>query len=105
MSDLNIVTVIQARTSSSRLPKKVLMSVCGKPLLLRMVERVQAANLSGKIVVATSTHRDDDVIVKLCKDENISCYRGNLNDLLDRHYQAAKNIKPKWLRKFLPTAH
>lgn len=93
MPDLNIVTVIQARTGSSRLPKKVLMSVCGKPLLLRMVERVQSAKLAGKIVVATSTHRDDDVIEKLCKEENISCYRGDLNDLLDRHYQTAKKYK------------
>jgi len=93
MPDLKIVTVIQARTGSSRLPQKVLMPVCGKPLLLRMIERVNAANLAGQIVVATSTRKEDDVIAKLCKEENINCFRGSLNDLLDRHYKAAKKFK------------
>ena len=92
MSDLNIVTVIQARTSSSRLPKKVLMSICGKPLLLRMVERVQAAKLTDHIIVATSTHTNDDIIEEICKDADLDCFRGDLNDLLDRHYQAAKGL-------------
>jgi spore coat polysaccharide biosynthesis protein SpsF len=90
MSELKIVTVIQARTGSSRLPQKVLMSICDKPLLIRMIERVKAAQLSGQIVVATSTDKDDDVIEELCSKENIDCYRGDLNDLLDRHYQTAK---------------
>lgn len=93
MNDLKIVTVIQARTGSSRLPQKVLKPVCGKPLLLRMIERVKAANLAGEIVVATSTHKNDDVIENLCKEENVNCFRGNLNDLLDRHYKASKKFK------------
>ena len=42
-----IVTVIQARTGSTRLPNKVLRPLAGKPLLVRMVERVTAAQLAG----------------------------------------------------------
>lgn len=90
MSELNIVTVIQARTGSSRLPNKVLLSLCDKPLLIRMFERVNSAYLTNKIVVATSTSKEDDLIEKLCEQENINCFRGNLNDLLDRHYQVGK---------------
>lgn len=93
MSETKIVTVIQARTGSSRLPKKVLMSICGKPLLLRMIERVKAARLAGHIVVATSDHKEDDAIEDLCRGADIDCYRGDLNDLLDRHYKAAKRYK------------
>jgi spore coat polysaccharide biosynthesis protein SpsF len=88
MRELKIVTVIQARTGSSRLPKKVLLSICGKSLLIRMVERVNNARLAGRIVIATSTNGEDDPIEELCASEGLDCFRGNPTDLLDRHYKA-----------------
>ncbi|KUG25635.1 n-acetylneuraminate cytidylyltransferase [hydrocarbon metagenome] len=90
MNEIRIVTVVQARTSSSRLPNKILLEVLGKPLLIRLLERISTSKLVGKIVVATSTEKDDNPIEKLCKENNIEIYRGSLNDLLDRHYQVAK---------------
>jgi spore coat polysaccharide biosynthesis protein SpsF len=87
---MNIVTVIQARISSSRLPGKVLLPLLGKPLLFRMIERVKRAKLIGTIVVATSTNQEDDKIKFACEEENTTCFRGHLTDLLDRHYQLAK---------------
>ena len=85
-----IVTVIQARSGSTRLPGKVTMEILDRPLLLRMIERVQRATLAGTIVIATTTESSDDVIEELCKKEGLHCYRGDRDDLLDRHYQAAK---------------
>lgn len=85
-----IVTVIQARTGSTRLPNKVLRPVAGKPLLARMVERVLAAELAGTVVVATTNDAADDPIVRLCREEGFPCYRGDAADLLDRHYRAGK---------------
>ncbi|GMU96837.1 cytidylyltransferase domain-containing protein [Ignavibacterium album] len=87
---MNIVTVIQARTGSSRLPNKVLLPLSGKSLLERMVERVKWSELAGKIVVATTEEESDNIIEKICKKNNLLLYRGNTQDLLDRHYQAAK---------------
>lgn len=87
---MNIVTVIQARMSSSRLPGKVMLPILGKPLLLRMIERVRNSNLAGKIIIATSANPDDDRIETLCWENNVICFRGNLTDLLDRHYQVGK---------------
>ncbi len=84
----NIVTVIQAKMKSTRLPNKVMLSLAGKPLLLRMVERVKSSKLSGTVVVATTTDSDDDQIYSLCKDEGINVFRGHPSDLLDRHYKA-----------------
>lgn len=88
-SDLNIVTLIQARTGSSRLPNKVLLDVIGKPLLVRMVERVQMAAKVGQVVVITSNLPEDDVIESFCYIYDITCFRGHPFDLLDRHYHAA----------------
>ena len=85
-----IVTVIQARTGSTRLPNKVLRPLVGKPLLARMVERVLAAELAGTVVVATTTDAADDPIAELCRVEGFLCYRGDAEDVLDRHFQAGR---------------
>lgn len=87
---MNIVTIVQARCSSSRLPNKVLLPLVGKELLLRQIERMSVSKMIVKIVVATSLEASDDFIEKLCNENSITCFRGSLNDLLDRHYQAAK---------------
>jgi len=84
----NIVTVIQARMKSTRLPNKVFLSLAGKPLLVRMVERVKASKLTGTVLVATTTDQEDDIIYNLCKSEGINVFRGHPTDLLDRHYRA-----------------
>lgn len=93
MIHTNIVTVIQARTASSRLPNKVMLSLCGKPLLLRIVERVSKAKLTGTVVIATSSNAEDDPIEELCAKEKLNCSWGHPTDLLDRHYFAAKKFK------------
>lgn len=92
MADPRVVTIVQARTGSSRLPDKVLRPLLNKPLLVRMVERVQAARLVGTVVVATTTNHVDDVIEMICRWEGVACFRGHPSDLLDRHYQAARQF-------------
>ncbi|MBT8379807.1 MAG: glycosyltransferase family protein [Ignavibacteria bacterium] len=86
---MKILTVIQARMGSKRLPGKVLLPLSGKPLLLRMYERVEAAKNAGEIVMAVTKEKIDDEIVKLCEKNNLNYFRGHTNDLLDRHYEAA----------------
>ena len=84
-----IITIIQTRRGSSRLPDKVLMPLQGKPLFVRQAQRVQAATLSGKVIIATTTDKVDDEVAAACRQENLECFRGHPHDLLDRHYQTA----------------
>lgn len=86
---MKILTVIQARRGSTRLPDKVMMPVLGEPILLKMIERVKRSKLHGQLCVATTLEEKDDIIVELCKTHQIDCYRGHSTDLLDRHYQTA----------------
>ncbi|MBN2093373.1 acylneuraminate cytidylyltransferase [candidate division KSB1 bacterium] len=88
LQSLKIVTVVQTRTGSTRLPNKVMLPIIGKPLFVRMVERIQAAKLVGTVVVATTTEKQDDIIEETCHQENLPCFRGHPCDLLDRHYRA-----------------
>jgi len=86
----NIVTVIQARIGSSRLPGKIMLPLADKPLILRMYERVAFSKYAGKIIVAITKDQLDNELFNLCKKNNIEIYRGNTLDLLDRHFQTAK---------------
>ncbi len=88
---VKIVGVVQARVGSSRLPGKVLKEVLGRSMLERQVERVSASSELDHVTVATSTESEDDAIEALCLGAGISCYRGHLTDLLDRHYQAGRS--------------
>lgn len=87
---VKIVIVVQARMSSSRLPGKVLLPILGKSLLYRMVERLQMISHRATVVIATSTDHRDDLIVTEAAQIGVPCYRGSLDNCLDRHYQAGK---------------
>jgi len=86
---MSTMTIIQARSGSARLPGKIFLDIAGKPLLVRMVERVKAARLVGMVVVATTVDGEDDAVEKICEEHGISCFRGHPTDLLDRHYKCA----------------
>ena len=84
-----VLIIIQARSGSTRLPDKIFLSLSGKPLLIRMFERVNSSKVKNDIVVATTKDSSDDKVAELCKINDINCFRGDTNDLLDRHYKAA----------------
>ena len=85
----NILAIIQARMSSSRLPGKALIDIAGKPILQHMLERVQKANNLDGLLLATTTDPSDDILEQFCYSHDLLCYRGSLPDVLDRYYQSA----------------
>ena len=85
-----ILGVLQARVSSSRLPGKVLKPILGEPMLARQLERAKRSQRMDALVVATSDRAEDDPIQTLCEKQGVACFRGNLNDVLDRFYLSAK---------------
>lgn len=87
---MTVIAIIQARMSSTRLPGKVLLPLANKPVLAHVVERLSYSRLIEKIVIATSVDSSDDSIADFCGENNFLCYRGSLEDVLDRYYQSAK---------------
>src|SRR4029077_18504701 len=92
---MNGLGILQARASSSRLPGKVLKPILGKPMLLHQLDRVRRAASLDAIVVATSSDPSDDAIVTLCAAGGVGCFRGSLDDVLDRFYHAALPYRPE----------
>ena len=84
------LAILQARVSSTRLPGKVLRPLLGVPLLLRQVERVLRSRNLGELVIATSIDPSDDPLAELCRSSGLACFRGSLNDVLDRFYRVAE---------------
>jgi spore coat polysaccharide biosynthesis protein SpsF len=89
-----ILAVLQARVSSSRLPGKVLKPILGVPMILRQAERVRRAVEVDRLLVATSVDPSDDPLAELCAGNGIECFRGSLDDVLDRFYRAARPFSP-----------
>jgi spore coat polysaccharide biosynthesis protein SpsF len=77
---LGVIT--QARTTSTRLPGKVLLEAGGRTLLDHHVDRLQAADLD--VYLATTVNATDDPIVALAEARGLPVHRGSEDDVLSR---------------------
>jgi len=86
---MKTLAILQARMGSSRLPGKILSGIEGKPMLLRIWERVQQIQGLDQSLVATSAEPADDAVEEFCRSHGVPFFRGSMDDVLDRFYQAA----------------
>ena len=90
---MKIVACIEARYSSTRLPGKMLADIEGKPLLVRVIDRVKKSKNVDEIIIATSTNILDKKISDIAKSSNVKYFTGSEFDVLDRVVQANKSVK------------
>ena len=84
---MKVVALLQARSSSQRLPGKIFEDISGKPMLHRIIERVRSPRYD--VVVATSSQPSDDRVAELCVSLGVVCFRGSEADVLGRMCGAA----------------
>ena len=84
--------IITARLKSTRLPKKILLEVKGKPLIVHMINRIKYSKKIKNIIIATSTNPQDDLLEEISKKQNIDCFRGSEEDVLMRLLGAARKF-------------
>ncbi len=89
--NLKISAVIQARMTSRRLPGKVLKQVCGKPLFLHLLRRVERCTEIDDIILATSSDPTDDPLHDFGLSCGIRVHRGPLEDVATRLSEAARS--------------
>ena len=89
--EFGVLTIIQARHGSSRLPGKALMKLAGKPMLAHVIERAVA--IGWPVMVATSTEKQDDKIAKLATKCGVKVHRGDQKDVLGRMSDAARHAR------------
>ncbi len=88
-----VVAIIQARLGSTRLPGKSLAAIAGKPLLAHVVERMMACATVHDVVVATTQDPSDAAVAHAAETFGAAVYRGSVDDVLDRYYQAARGAR------------
>lgn len=79
-----VIGIIQARTSSTRLPRKVLREVGGKPMIIFQMERLRQCKRVDKFILATSVDKSDDELSDLVDGAGFKVFRGDLQDVLER---------------------
>lgn len=87
-----VVLILQARMGSTRLPGKSLFDLAGKPLVARIIERVQRCRNIDEIILAIPDTIENNPLEKLSENYDVVLFRGSENDLVDRYYHAAKSL-------------
>ena len=87
MTRVGIIT--QARTASTRLPRKILIEVGGKTLLDHHLDRLAVSGLP--VFVATTTSADDKEIASLAAGRDVGVHRGSEADVLSRFHGCASD--------------
>ena len=84
--------ILQARTSSKRLPEKVIKLLNGKPMIERQIDRIQNSKRVDSICIATSDSESDDIISEIGLMIGVDVFRGSLENVLSRFQTISKNF-------------
>ena len=83
---------LQARSSSTRLPNKVLKPILNKAMIIHELERVSKSRLIDELILLTSSDKSDDELAYVVKSSGFRVYRGDLDDVLGRFFHCAKEL-------------
>lgn len=87
---MKTLALVQARMGSARLPGKMMLDLCGHPVLYWVLCRLKRAARLTAIVLATTELNRDDPLVKVAQDLELQVFRGSEADVLGRFDQAAR---------------
>ena len=94
---MKIIAITQARTGSTRFPNKIMNKIEDETLLSIHINRIKKSKKINSIIIATTNKKKDDIIELESNKLNVSCYRGDEEDVLDRFYHAAKPYNPDFV--------
>ena len=88
---MTVVAIVQARTTSKRLPGKALLPLGGQPMILYQLNRIIQSKGIDAVVLATSNDSSDDELVRVVTEAGFNTFRGGLDDVLGRINACAKH--------------
>ncbi|MBU1567019.1 MAG: aminotransferase class III-fold pyridoxal phosphate-dependent enzyme [Proteobacteria bacterium] len=90
---MKTVAIVQARMGSIRLPNKVLLPICGIPMIEILLKRLAVAKRIDQIILATSTDPCNIPLANCVRNLGFAVFQGSENNVLDRYYQTAKQVE------------
>ena len=96
---ISAVVIIPARLQSTRLPRKVLLDIAGKPMLQHVCERASQAHLPSAVLVATDSQVVVDAVSgwgfrAILTDPNLPSGTARIASIIDRvHADIVVNVQ------------
>jgi len=90
---MKVAAVISARTGSTRLDRKVLMNLCGQPLISHVIRRSMnfpGISSSCDVVLAIPHGDAENDLAVIGESNGVTVFRGSEEDVLSRVHGAAK---------------
>lgn len=84
-----VIVCIVARMNSTRLPEKAVRAVNGMPAIVYLIRRLKKAKRPAELVLCTSTHPQDRILIYYAEQEGIKWVTGDPDDVLSRLIKAA----------------
>lgn len=89
---MKVVGLLVARLGSTRLPRKALKPLAGKPMIERLAERVRRAASLSELAVATTTLPEDAELCAFAERLGLRSFRGSPDNVSLRMAQAAAGL-------------
>jgi len=98
-SMVNVICIIQARQTSSRLPNKVMMELggTGKSIIEHIIERLSIVPSIQKTIVAIPDNSGNDLLADYFTSKGIEFYRGSEDDVLSRFCVGIRKYNPDYI--------
>ena len=86
--------IIQARVNSTRFPKKILQNLDKEDRVLEyVINQVKNSKKINQIIIATTSLKDDDIVIDISEKNGCNVFRGSEDDVLDRYFQCARKFE------------
>lgn len=92
---LDNLVILQARMGSTRLPGKVLMQICGKPMIELQISRILRSKLISDLVVAIPDTRENDILEDYLKNLKVKVFRGSHQNVYERYLDTSRKFPSK----------
>lgn len=97
MEKVEVLCIVQARLTSSRLPNKVFKLLQGKSIIELLYERLCKSKTIDKIVFAIPDNQENSALYNYLKNLGIEVFLGSELDVFDRFLQCGKKYNPNWV--------
>ena len=89
---MNCDVFIPIRLSNTRLPKKAMKLVDGKPIILYLIERIKKSKKIRNVIICTTTNESEFPLISLLEKNHIQYFCGDEKDILKRYLEASKKF-------------
>ena len=90
---MRVVAIVQARMGSTRLPGKIMEKINGVSLISLLLSRLNECKTIDEIIVATSSNKENNILVDHVHEIGFKCLQGSEEDVLSRYVSAGEQLK------------